>query len=122
MSAIEERCPIDWSESQWDYRNQWKIKHTFDSCLEKARGCKTRTEFRKAHRHEYDAALRNDWLDEIADECGMPVDSRFVYSLERCALEAMKYKTRGEFKRGSLAHYKACIRNRGWLDLVMPNS
>lgn len=122
MSALEKRCPIDLSESEWDYQNQWKIKHTFESCLEKARGFKTRSSFGKAYRHEYDAALRNDWLDDIADECGMPVDSRYVYSLESCALEAMKYETRGAFKRGSLGHYKACTRNHGWLDLVMPKS
>lgn len=64
---------------------------TKELCIEEVKKYKTRTEFQKLNGSAYNAALRNNWIDEI---CPRPVIKPNGYwNLERCRLEMEKYKS-----------------------------
>ncbi len=76
----------------------------------------TRSEFHKKSCSAYNVAYKNNWLDEF---CTHMVDGRDLiirkWSRETSRLEALKYKTKNEFKKHSVGAYNACRANN-WLD------
>ena len=90
--------------------NYW----TKERCAEVALKCETKIEFKKHFSCVYVTAHRNDWIEEI---CGHMVGNKPIgyWTKERCAEEALKYKTRIEFQRGNSGAYRKACKN-GWMD------
>ena len=90
------------------------FRWTKESCEAEARKYKTKTEFQKGnpgayiHARKYGLLKDFDWFEEIKKPNG-------YWTRERCEKEARKYKTKGDFLKGSRAAHSASVKN-GWLD------
>lgn len=88
-----------------------------ERCKEDAKKYLTRREWAINNGTPYYAAIRNGWLDEC---CAHMVELRKpdrYWTLELCSQEAEKYKTKGEWRQGSGASYKAAYKN-DWLNEI----
>ena len=93
----------------------WNI---FENVREEALKYKTRNEFKKGSPGAYNSACKNGWLDIVCSHMVLEKGDRGYWDIfENVREEALKYKTRNEFKKGSSGAYKSAIRN-GWLDIV----
>jgi len=95
---------------------------TKENCLQESLKYKTRGEFYKGSGSAYESSRKNGWLDEV---CGHMEELRIPYGhwtiKENCRKESLKYKTRGEFQKGSSgAHYSS--RKDNWLDEFFPKT
>lgn len=92
--------------------NYW----TKELCANEAKKYKSRSEFQKLNRGAYYRAMKNKWLDDICKH--MQTIKRVEYGYwnkENCKNEALKYKTKREFKLKSNGAYDASKKN-GWLE------
>lgn len=82
-----------------------KVKWDKDSVINLAKSCKTKKEFKK-HSGAYDAAINKGWLEEIYSFL-TPTTKKIIDNLdyEKCKEEALKYKSRTEFKNNSSGTY-----------------
>ena len=93
----------------------WEQKWDFNATKTEALKYKTRKEFDKKCTGAYQAALRNNWLDQI---CTHMVNGRGLWmQKENVMNEARKYKSRKAFSDLSGGAYNAARRN-DWLDEV----
>lgn len=84
-----------------------------ENCLKDALKYKTRNEFRVNSKTAYTYAWRNNWLDECfehMEELQYPIG---YWTKNKCKEEALKYKTKTEFKDNSSSAYRKSIKN-GW--------
>ncbi|MBA6372505.1 GIY-YIG nuclease family protein [Colwellia sp. BRX8-4] len=89
---------------------------TKERCHLEALKFETRGEFR-SNSNAYQRARERGWLDEI---CLHMKDTRKPLSFwtdEQCAMEAMKYTSRGDFEKGSSSAYSVA-RENGWMDII----
>lgn len=97
-------------------------KWTYEKCMIAAKECHSRVDFKKKYNRQYDAALKNGWINdytwfkttyEVMSEVrkGKP----FKWTYEKCAEEAKKYRTRKEMKAKSGGAWRAA-KVYGWLD------
>jgi hypothetical protein len=92
----------------WDFENSQK----------KALMYETRNEFYKGSPGAYYSSIRNGWLDEVCSHMVLQKGDRGYWDVfENVQEEALKYKTRNEFKLGSPSAYVSA-RKKGWLDIV----
>jgi len=124
-------------ETMWENKyisNGWNIlnirktgglggfpKWDYDSCRKEALKYKTRTEFRRGSSGAYCSSLRNGWLDDIRGHMIQIKKPSNHWTKENCRKEALKYKTRTKFQKGSSGAYYSCRRN-GWLDEFFPKT
>lgn len=88
----------------------------FKVVQEAAKKCKRRGEFQVKHRAHYDWAYSRDILDQICSH--MPVNHKeLVWTKEKLKKEALKYKRRTAFQKGSPSAYR-CAYSNGLLDEV----
>ena len=91
---------------------------TKERCAEIALKYKTRKEFNKNDVNVYNTCVRNDWLDDV---CSHMIYKKYkpkgYWTKENCEKEAIKYKTRKEFKTFSSSAYN-CSVIYGWLDEI----
>jgi hypothetical protein len=90
---------------------------TKERCQEEALKYKTRYEFQKNSGSAYYSAQKNKLLDEI---CSHMIDIKKpnnYWTKEKCAEEALKYKTKSEFQKKSSGAYEATRRNI-WLNEI----
>jgi len=90
---------------------------TEERCHEEALKYTSRSEFRKQSNNTYIAARKHGFLEKICSH--MIADSRKpsgYWTKSRCHKEALKYKTRGEFRDESKAYPRALA--KGWLDAI----
>lgn len=89
---------------------------TRDRVIAAARKFTNRTAFKTDAPSAYQTATRRGWLEEVCAHME-PSQKRpnGYWTIERCAAEALKYGTRGEFCRADQTAYQAA-RHRGWLD------
>jgi len=100
----------------------WMKQHSYwnDFVLCKAEALKyqTRKEFGINSSSAYNAARRNGWLDTI---CGHMQSNRVKQghweSFQNCQSEALKYKTKSQFSKGSPGAYQSAYLN-GWLNKI----
>ena len=83
-----------------------------ETVFEEAKKYRTRTEFRKGCRGEYDSALSNGWLSEM-DWLEMVYPPNGYWTKEKVFEEAKKYQTKTEFRNGCRGAYDSAMRN-GW--------
>ena len=93
------------------------LKWDYDSCKKEALKYKIRSEFKKESPSAYGSSLRHRWLDDICKHMVEIMKPKGYWTKENCRKEALKYKTRHEFQKGSDGAYKKSWRN-GWLDDV----
>jgi predicted GIY-YIG superfamily endonuclease len=84
---------------------------TKERCQEVALKYKTRNEFRKNSGGAYKSSLRNGWLDDVCSHMIRKNKPNGYWTKERCQEEALKYKTRTEFRKNSGGAYKSSLRN-----------
>ena len=94
---------------------------TKENCIKEARKYKTKTEFRENNSSAYSIVVKNKWLDEC---CSHMIPGRLpsgTWTKDRCKEEALKYKTKTEFRKNNSSAYQAAYRN-GWLDEFFQNN
>ena len=88
-----------------------KIKHTKLLCTKKALLCNTRNEFKKYHIHEFTAAYKNGWLDDI---CKHMTNGRIYWTEQKCYEVSLNCKGRFDFRKKYKGAYEASLKNK-WL-------
>lgn len=92
-------------------KNIW----TKEQCQEEALKFKSRGEFGKKSPSSYNKSLKNKWLEEICSHMIEVRKPKEYWTKERCQEEALKYKTKSEFYKGSMSAYSKAWENN-WLD------
>lgn len=77
------------------------IRWTKEKCQEEALKYSTRNEFFKKCANAYNACIRNKWIEEVCSHMISPNKPNNYWTKERCAEEALKYKSRSEFEKNS---------------------
>ena len=91
----------------------------FKRCKKEAKKYSSKSLFYKNSKSAYLIARKNDWLKDICTHMKRPIDHKLIWTKEKCAEEAKKYKTKIEFrKKSSGAHRRAYL--SGWLDEFFP--
>ena len=90
---------------------------TKERCHEEALKFKTKTEFKIESRSAYESALKKGWLDNICSHMESLKKIKGYWGKDRCREEALKYKTRSEFRIKSRSAYSSSLR-KGWLEDV----
>lgn len=88
-----------------------KIKHTKELCKEKALLCNTRKDFKKNFIHEFSAAYKNNWLEDICTH----MVRKLKWTKEKSREVASICKGRFDFKKKYKGAYVASLRNN-WLN------
>ena len=91
-------------------------KWTFAAIRQEALKYETRSKFKNKSASAYNAASKNGWLNEACTHMERPNKS-IKWTSEAVEQEALKFKTRNEFRKGSRNAYAVARRN-GWLDTV----
>jgi predicted GIY-YIG superfamily endonuclease len=89
----------------------------YERVLRRAKECKTRSEFIGKHKSAYTHARSHDFLDRIYEEARLGAIYKMDWTLQECASEAKKHKTRSDFFHKSSPAYHFA-RRRGWLDKI----
>lgn len=94
-------------------RGFWDVK---DNLIAEAKRFNNRTDFARGSSGAYEAAIRNNWLGEICSHMIQTYAIRGNWCDKNNVLaEALKYKTRMDFCKGSAGAYDSAFTN-GWLD------
>ena len=83
-----------------------KLKWTFEACKLEALKYNTRKDFKVNSGSAYTTSCRNKWLDIICSHMTRPTNSSRKWYFESCRDEALKYKARNLFAKGSKGAYK----------------
>jgi len=98
-------------------------KHTIywtkEKCQEEALKYKTRGEFYKVNNSAYYASHKNGWFDEICIHMIEVRKPNGYWTYDKCQVEALKYETINEFKKGSGGAYYRASKNK-WVDEFFP--
>jgi hypothetical protein len=78
-------------------------------CKEVSLLCKNRREFYIKYPAAYDAAVKNNWIDQFLPLSKKPAN---YWTYETCKSEALKYKTKKEFKEKCESAYKVILKNK----------
>ena len=84
---------------------------TFEECQEIALKYDKRSEFKEKDRTCFNFAKKNGWYDEISKHIKHK-SPRYDITFEEAKSEALKYKTRMEFKEKNGQMYSYCVRNK----------
>jgi hypothetical protein len=98
-------------------KNYW----TYDKCKEEALKYKTKTEYQKNSKGAYNSSRNNGWFEDICSHMISNVINKpyGYWTYERCKDEALKYKTRMEFKINSAGAYKSLMKNKWFSNLCV---
>lgn len=99
----------------WELPKQSKPNNywTIELCKTEALKYNTRTEWQKKHKASYQAARKKNWLDIVSPN--MKGKNPIGYWIEElCYEEALKYNSRGEWKKNHPTSYHYSNTN-GWL-------
>lgn len=109
----------NWLDEICSHMNRTKNKFNYwtkEKCAECAMLCNSRKEFSERFPGGYESSRKNKWLDEICKHIKYKEKKpKGYWTKERCQIESMKYKNRGDFQKSSRSAYQISSRN-GWLD------
>lgn len=88
---------------------------TKEKCQEEALKYESRNEFKLNSGGAYNAAKRNSWLVDICLHIDIIKKPQGYWTKEKCTEEALKYKSRIEFRLNSFNVYETSKRNN-WID------
>lgn len=91
-----------------------QIIWTKEECLKVALKCKTKNEFVKNFRGAHNASNINGWLSEMQSHMREVMKPKGFWTKGKCKKEALKYKTREEFRQHNCSAYSIAYQN-GWL-------
>lgn len=106
-----------------DYERPNEYWNNFDICKTEALKYNNIDDFLKNSNRAYYFTKKNNWLNEL---CSHMINTIVAYKhtfwddIENCRKEALKYKSRTEFKNGSTQAYRKAYKNK-WLDELFPN-
>mgnify|MGYP003602204033 CR=1 FL=1 len=92
-----------------------KLKWTFKACKEEALKYDSRVKFSKSNGSAYNSARKNEWLNDICSHMEFIQLPKDFWDKSKCLEEALKYRTREEFKKSSSKAYHFAVR-REWYD------
>jgi hypothetical protein len=87
-----------------------------EHCREEALKYNSRKEFSDNSVSAYNAAIANNWLDEICNHMDIKKYNGY-WNKERCQEEALKYNGRKKFQLGSGSAFSAAKKN-GWIEEI----
>jgi hypothetical protein len=90
---------------------------TKDSCRVEALKFTTKKAFSKASADAYNVARNKGWLEDICSHMPKGSPQGHWNKKENCHAEALKYPTRGEFRKNCKNGFNSATR-RGWIDEV----
>ena len=91
--------------------NYW----TKEKCAKEALKYKYKKDFIINSATAYNKSVKNNWLDEITKHMNRPFNIMLIWTKEKCAEEALKYKYRIDFQNNSGSAYVTSCENN-WLD------
>lgn len=94
-----------------------KTTWNYQKCLELASSCESKNEFRKTYTNAFNAAYRNNWLDDICREANLSniYKEKGYWSFERVKEALEQCKDSAEFKEKYNVAYTIAYK-RGWLE------
>jgi hypothetical protein len=92
-------------------------KWTYEACKKEALKYNTRISFQKNSPISYNSAWKRRWLDEICSHMVSTTKPNGYWTKERCQEEALKYKHKIDFMKGSKSAYTASKRKE-WYDEI----
>jgi hypothetical protein len=117
-SAYNTALKNDWMDECSGHMVTQKVPKSFwtkERCLNEALKYDTRTDWRSGSMNSYRVAKKNGWFDECVKHMGPVVKYKGFWVKELCIEEAVKYKTKNEWKKNSIGSYESARRN-GWFD------
>jgi predicted GIY-YIG superfamily endonuclease len=109
-------CREGWLEEVCQHMD--KIKPwTLGRCIEAAKPYSSRQGFKNAHPGAYNAVLINSWDKKVFRHMKRQLKPCGFWTKERCHKEALKYKTRQKFFKGSISAYSTAHQS-GWIDEI----
>jgi predicted GIY-YIG superfamily endonuclease len=95
------------------------VKWTHSTCLNVARQCKNKTEFRESYPSAYTISAKKKWLKDIYLELNWK--EKFLpknyWTKDMCHKEALRYSSRLQFQKESASAYKFA-RKKQWLNEI----
>ena len=95
-------------------KNNYWIK---EKCQKEALKYNSRNDFKKGSPVAYSKSIKIKWMDEICLHMNSKYHSDNYYTKEKCKEEALKYKSRIDFCKGSNTYYKKSLKNN-WMDEI----
>lgn len=95
----------------------WNKVWTFDKCRNEALKYSNRSDFVRYSCSAYHRALQDGFLDQICTHMTSRWKPYRFWSFDKCQKEALKYKTKVEFKTSNSSAYSLC-QKRGWISRV----
>ena len=112
-----------WVDDVTSHMEQLKVPAnywTFDKVKQEAEKYGTKVEFSKGNTSAYQAAYKNNWLDDVTKHMvKKETNPRGYWTYDMVKQEAEKYNTRTEFWKGSGSAYIVASKNN-WLDDFFP--
>lgn len=90
---------------------------TFEACEKEAKKYTLKKDFQNNSNTAYQAAWKNKWLEKISSHMEGSKKPHKYWTKEKCAIEALKYKHKIDFKKGNSAAYSKAHKS-GWLDQI----
>ena len=87
-------------------------KWPLEACKADALKYNTKIEWLKAPKSGYQAAVRNDWIEECCDHMTV---LQINWTIEACKSDALKHETRTEWQKAPKSGYQAAVRN-DWIE------
>ena len=94
-----------------------RIRWTKEKCHELSLMYQTRNEFKKLSRNAYNASIRNGWSGYVFSHMKLVHNENNYWTKERCAEEALKYKTKIEFETNNQYAYSKSNKYK-WIDEI----
>jgi predicted GIY-YIG superfamily endonuclease len=91
------------------------MKWTKELCIESAKKCKNRSDFKINYSGAFSATKKNGWIEEVNKY--LPKHQKKQWTKELCHKEALRYNYRVKFEKKSHKAYDAARRNN-WLDEI----
>lgn len=88
---------------------------TKERCVEDALKYKTKAEWEKKSSSAHSASIKNGWFDECTKHMTSPNRPKGYWTKERCLEEALKHKTKTDWKK-AMSSSVAVARRNGWID------
>lgn len=99
------KCSINKPNGYW----------TKEKCVEDALRYATRSEWQKYSKSAYSIAYSKGWLDECTKHMNLIKKPNNYWTLNRCIVDALKYKTRSEWSKNSNSAYTTARKNN-WME------
>ena len=99
------------------YRQKKSGYWTKANCIKAAKSCESKSEFEAKFPTASKNSRKHGWYEEATEHMVRPKSFNLKWSKEAVANEALKYRSRKSFSKGSGGAYSAALK-KGWIDEV----